>query len=103
MDFYCNSFDEYMKYMKEIESPFLSTVLKKIVLEFDICSILNEKENEGIEKQKTIIEPKQRNIAAKYKKGKRTRDEEYTKKLNGRKQPQNGSHEKNKQPLNISR
>ena len=36
----------------------------------DICSILNEKEKENgcVEKQKTIIEPKQHNVTAKSKK-----------------------------------
>ena len=35
--------------------------VKKIVSNIDICSILNEKEYEGIGKMKTIIEPKQHN------------------------------------------
>ena len=61
--------------MKEIEPPFLSTVLKRIVSNTDICSILNEKDNEGIVKQKIIIEPKQHNVAVKSKKSKRTTDE----------------------------
>ena len=45
-----------MKCMKEIEPPFLSAVLKDIESKIDICSILNEKGKEGIEKQKADIE-----------------------------------------------
>ena len=41
--------------------------IKKMVSKIDTCSILNEKENKGIEKQKKIIEPKQHNVAAKEK------------------------------------
>ena len=41
-----------------------------------------------LKKQKKIIEPKQHNVAAKFKKSKWTKDEEYTKKIKGRKQPQ---------------
>ena len=85
--------------MKEIEPLFLST---------DICSILNEKDNEGIVKQKTIIEPKQHNVTAKSEKNKReikkSLAEEYSNKkfisLNNRK---NDSYGKNKQNVNISR
>ena len=72
--------------------------VKKIVSNIDICSILNEKNNEGVVKQKTIIEPKQRNVAAKSKKSKRTRDErshaeEYSNtKLRSLKQPKKMDH-----------
>ena len=40
VNLYCNAFNKYMKCVKEIEPPFLSSVLNGI----DICSILNEKE-----------------------------------------------------------
>ena len=68
INLYCNTFQKYMKCMKEIEPPCLSSVLKDI--ESKICSIINEKENECIEKQKSIIEPKQHNITVKSKKSK---------------------------------
>ena len=45
INLYCNTFNKYMKCMKEIEPPFLSSVLKDIESKIDICSILNEKEN----------------------------------------------------------
>ena len=38
--------------MKSIEEPFLTTLLKRIISNIDICTILYEKENEGTEKQK---------------------------------------------------
>ena len=62
INLYCNTFNKYMKFMKEIEPPFLSTVLKDIESKIDICSLLNEKkkkENECIENQKTVLEQKQ--------------------------------------------
>ena len=62
INLYCNTFNKYMKCMKEIEPPFLSAVLKDIESKIDICSILNEKENEGIDKRKTIIELEQHNV-----------------------------------------
>ena len=62
-----------MKCMKEIEPPFLSSVLKDIESKIDIWSILNEKGNECVDKQKTTIEPKQHNVTAKSKKSKRAR------------------------------
>ena len=46
INLYCNKFNKYMKYMKEIEPPFLSSVLKDIESKIDICSILNEKKEE---------------------------------------------------------
>ena len=52
IDLYCNSFKKYMDCMKSIEKPFLTTLLKSIISSIDICTILNEKENEGTEKQK---------------------------------------------------
>ena len=72
INLYCNAFNKYMKCMKDIEPPFLSSVLKDIESKIDICSILNkekESENECIEKQKT--EPEQHNVRAKTKKIKR--------------------------------
>ena len=45
MDLCCNSFKKYMVCMKSIEEPFLTTRLKSIISNTDICTILNEKEN----------------------------------------------------------
>ena len=85
--------------MKEIEPPFLSSVLKSVESNFDICSIINEKENESIEAQK--IGPEQPIVTATSKKGKRARDEtshneECIQKLKRRKQPQKWISWKNK-------
>ena len=44
VNLYFNAFNKYMKCVKEIEPPFLSSVLKGIESKIDICSILNEKE-----------------------------------------------------------
>ena len=79
-----------MKGAKEIEPPFLSSVLKGIESKIDICSIINEKAKESIEKQKADIE--QPNATATSKKSKRASDEtshneEYIQKLKRRKQP----------------
>ena len=52
INLYCNTFNKYMKFMKEIESPFLSSALRSVESNIDLCSILNEKENESIETQK---------------------------------------------------
>ena len=91
INLYCNTFNKYMKCMKEIEPPFLSSVLKSVESKIDICSILNEKENESIETQK--IGPEQPIGTATSKKSKRARDEtshieECIQKLKRRKQPQ---------------
>ena len=59
--------------MKSIKEPFLTTLLKSIMSNTDICRILNEKENEGIEKQKADIEAIQH--ITKTMKSIRTRDE----------------------------
>ena len=59
-----------------------------MVSEIDVCSILNIKENECVEKQKVNIEMIQHIAKSKKtKKSKRLKDEEYTKNKNGRKQP----------------
>ena len=73
INLYCNTFNKYMKCMKDIEQPFLSSVLKGVESKIDICSILNENENESIETQKT--EPEQPIDTATAKKSKRSRDE----------------------------
>ena len=59
-----------------------------MVSKIDVCLILNIKASECIEKQKVNIEMIQ-HIAKckKTKKSKRPRNEEYTKKKKGRKQP----------------
>ena len=59
--------------MKSIEEPYLTTLLNSIISNTDICTISNEKENEGIEKQKADIEAIQH--ITKTKKSIRTRDE----------------------------
>ena len=89
INLYCNTFNKYMKCMKEIEPPFLLAVLKDIESKIDICSILKEKES--IEKQEADIE--QPIVTATTKKSKRARDEtsyneEFIQKLKRRKQPQ---------------
>ena len=73
VNLHCNAFNKYIKCVKEIEPPFLSSVLKSIESKIDICSILNEKGTESIEKQKADIE--QPIVKATSKKNKRTRDE----------------------------
>ena len=90
VNLYCSAFNKYMKCVKEIEPPFLSSVLKGFESKIDICSILNEKEKESIEKQKADIE--QHIVTATSKKSKRVRDEtshneECIQKLKRRKQP----------------
>ena len=63
-----------MKCVKEIEPPFLSSVLKGIESKIDICSILNEKKDKRKHwKQKADME--QPNVTATSKKTKRARDE----------------------------
>ena len=68
-----NTFNKYMKCMKEIEPSFLSSVLKGVEPKIDICSILNEKEDESIETQK--IGPALPIVTATSKKIKQVRDE----------------------------
>ena len=91
INLYCNTFNKYMKCMKEIEPPFLSAFLKDIESKIDICSILNEKEKESIEKQNADIE--QPTVTATTNKSKRARDEtshnkEFIQKLKRRNQLQ---------------
>ena len=79
--------------MCEIGPQFLSSVLKGIESKIDICSILNEKEKESIEKQKADIE--QSIVTATSKKSKRARDEtshneECIQKLKSRNNHRNG-------------
>ena len=73
VNLYCNAFNKYVKCVKEIEPPFLSSVIKGIESKIDSCSILIEKEKESIEKQKADIE--QPIVTSTSKKSKRTRDE----------------------------
>ena len=91
VNLYCNAFNKYMKCVKEIEPPFLSSVLKGIESKIDICSILNEKEKESIEKHKSDIELPI--VTATSKKSKRARNQtshndECVQKLKRRKQTQ---------------
>ena len=99
VNLYCNAFNKYMKCVKEIEPPFLSSVLKGIESKIDISSILNVKEKESIEKQKADID--QPIVTATSKKSKRAKDEtshneECITKLKRRKQPQKWIAWKNK-------
>ena len=92
-------YNTFKKYMKEIEPPFRSSILKSVESKIDICSILNEKENESNETQKIGLE--QPIVTATSKKSKRARDEmsrneECIKKLKRRKQPQKWISWKNK-------
>ena len=93
-----------MDCMKSIEEEFSSTLLKNMVSEIDVCSILNINENECVEKQKVNIEMIQHiEKSKKTKKSKRPKEEKYTKKT--RKvvnNPQKRIGWKNKQNLNIS-
>ena len=59
--------------MKSVEEQFLTTLLKSKILNTNICTILNEKENEGIVKHKADIEAIQH--ITKTKKSIQTRDE----------------------------
>ena len=44
-----------MDCMKSIEEPCLTTLLKSIMSNTDICTILNEKENEGIKNREQTL------------------------------------------------
>ena len=43
INLYCNTFNKYMKCIKEIEPPFLLSILKSVESKIGICSILYEK------------------------------------------------------------
>ena len=55
VNLYCNASNKYMKCVKKIEPPFLSSVLKGIESKIDIFSILNEKEKKALKNRKQTL------------------------------------------------
>ena len=55
VNLYCNAFNKYMKCVKEIEPPFLSSILKGIEIKIDIGSILNKNKKKALKYRKQTM------------------------------------------------